>query len=572
MNRTFTLACIGLLASTLLPPGPRAQAQSAVAQDCSTPRRALLTWLGNLQSDNDYPRRAATCFQWRQAGVSAREHVELSRKLKAVLDQRGHYVDVEAIPDVPEVDSELLEHGRLQVLADLPELTLVHDAERWLISAETINEIEVLHGQTFDVDVESFVQQLPDWMRGELLPSLQVWQLLMLFAGLLLGLLIRALVARFVATQVAKLIQKQSRIQVDPDVVRRVGNPLGTLALTGVLWWVLPLLRLGVRFNQIAGIGLRVMSATATVILLYRLVDLGSDVFARRAAKTDTKLDDQIVPLIRKTLKVFVVAVGIIFILQNMDVDVGSLLAGVSLGGLAFTLAARDTVANLFGSVSIFADQPFQVGDWVLIEKHEGVVEEVGMRSTRIRTFRDSMISLPNSVVANAAVENYGLRRRRRVSMTLGLTYDSSADQIQAFCEGVRAILRGNKSVFQESYEVVFREFGTNALEVMVYFFLEVDTWTQELAERANIMLEIKRLAEAVQVEFAFPTQTLHLQTQAAPQPAPSRATPTRDELAEVIVGFGPGGETAMPTTPMITAGGFMPGAAIPHRSKQEKS
>ncbi len=245
--------------------------------------------------------------------------------------------------------------------------------------------------------------------------------------------------------------------------------------------------------------------------------------------------------------------------LQNLDVDVGSLLAGVSLGGLAFTLAARDTVANLFGSISIFADQPFQVGDWVLIDGHEGVVEEVGMRSTRIRTFYDSVIAIPNSVVANAAVDNYGQRRYRRCLVTLGLTYDTHPEQMQAFVEGVRAILKANPKVRQDSYEVHFKDFGNSALEVMLYFFFKVESFSDEMAQRQNVFLEVMRLADAIGVSFAFPTQTLHLETRAKETEIPGHPNPSKDELAQLAAAFGPGGERSQPDSGSLT-GGFLPG------------
>ncbi|MEM6959665.1 MAG: mechanosensitive ion channel domain-containing protein, partial [Myxococcota bacterium] len=214
-------------------------------------------------------------------------------------------------------------------------------------------------------------------------------------------------------------------------------------------------------------------------------------------------------------------------------------------------LAAKDTVANLFGSLSIFADQPFQVGDWVVIEGKEGTVEEVGMRSTRIRTFKESVVSIPNAVVANAAVDNFGQRRYRRCSLKLGLTYASSTDQLQAFVEGIRAILRANAHVRQDAYEVHFRDFGDSALEVVAYFFFTVNTWTEELRERQNVLLEIMRLSEALKVEFAFPTQTLHVLRDGEGK----SAAPAAEKLAAIAESFGPGGDRSNADSGSLTSG-----------------
>jgi MscS family membrane protein len=242
-----------------------------------------------------------------------------------------------------------------------------------------------------------------------------------------------------------------------------------------------------------------------------------------------------------------------------MDVDVGSLLAGASLGGLAFTLAARDTVANLFGSVSIFTDKPFQIGDWVVVSGYEGIVEEVGMRSTRIRTFYNSLVTMPNHIIANTTVDNYGARQYKRCFATLGVTYDTSPEQLQGMCEGIRAILAANPRVRKDFYEVHFSGFGSHALEIMVYFFFETDSWSDELHQRHNVFMEIVRLAKDLNVSFAFPTQSLHVESMAEPTAKRTGERPTEEALAAVVQGYGPRGERARPGGPRLTHG-FLPG------------
>jgi MscS family membrane protein len=250
-------------------------------------------------------------------------------------------------------------------------------------------------------------------------------------------------------------------------------------------------------------------------------------------------------------------------VLQNLEVDVASLIAGVSLGGLAFTLAARDTVANLFGSVSIFADQPFQVGDWVVMQGVEGVVEEVGMRSTRVRTFYRSVVSIPNAKVADGIVDNYGARDSRRTFITLGLQYDTTPEQMEAFCDGVRAILAANPAVKKDAYHVYFSGFGDSALNVMLYFFFVVDDWKDELRQRHLVFLEILRLASALRVQFAFPTRTLHLATRARETEVALPSPPTDAELGAAVLAFGPGGELARPGGPAISHGFYPASPAV---------
>jgi MscS family membrane protein len=283
------------------------------------------------------------------------------------------------------------------------------------------------------------------------------------------------------------------------------------------------------------------------VWLAYRLIDVLSEFMQVRAEATASKLDDQLVPLISKTLKVFVSIIGGIFILGNLDVDVGSLLAGLGLGGLAFALAAKDTVANLFGSAMIFIDKPFQIGDTVVLNGVEGTIEEVGFRTSRLRTAYDSQVTMPNALVVNAMVDNHGRRKYRRYKTVLGLTYDTPPEKVQAFCEGVRAILAGMAAVRKDLYRVEFVQFGASALEIEIICFFTVTSTDDEMAARTQVNLEMMRLAAHLGVAFAFPTQTVHVDTLAAPGSTrvPPPHEPDRAQLTQVIDGFGPGGGLA---------------------------
>jgi len=554
MRATTTI----LTFTTLLLWAAAARAQETPpAPDCSTPRRAAVTWLGNLQQGQERPGSAIECFDWAGAGVRGAMRAQRARELKRVLDVGGDWVKVDELPDT--LDAEGAQRVPLFSDERLPELYFVRKDGNWVMSAHSIQGIPQLVHDTLSVDVESFVDELPAWLRAEVIAGFAWWQLLGVLIAIFFSLLVRALVAFVVAKYGARLILRRGG-KADQTIVVKAARPIGTIAMAGVLWYVLPLLRLSVRVSMVANAGVRILAAVSAVIVLYRIVDLISEIFARRAEKTDTKLDDQLVPLVRKTLKVFVVVIGVIFVLQNMDVDVTSLLALGTVGGLAFSFAAQDTVANLFGSVSIFADRPFQVGDWVVIGDTEGIVEEVGMRSTRIRTFYNSVVTLPNSVIVKTPVDNYGERKFRRTSVTIGLTYDTTPEQMHAFCDGLRAIIQANPTTRKDYYEVHFKGFGDSGLEVMLYFFFKTDTWSEELRQRHNVYLEILRLADELGVAFAFPTRTVHVVTRAEPQAIPRHGAPPKEALRDAVLRFAPGGTLARPGGPTITAG-FMAGS-----------
>ncbi|MCZ7678883.1 MAG: mechanosensitive ion channel family protein [Sandaracinaceae bacterium] len=435
MRHCLVAAISAAILSTCAAPAARAQVVHPGEADCSTPRRALLTWLGNLQRGSEHPEQAVRCFDWEAARVAdPAERIDRARRFKRVLDARGLYVEMDDIPDeaAPDDVTRVVPFPN-----NLPDFGLVRRGEEWVIDAETIQHVPGWYDETFAFEIDHVLDALPEWTQEEALGAAW-WQWLGLALLLLSALLVRMVVSFAVETQGTKLLTSLVK-RLKPELLRRAALPIGTVAMTFFLMYAFPLLGFGVGVNRVVAFGLRAAAAVSSVLIVYRLVDVVSDVMAKRAERTATKLDDQLVPLVRKSLKVVTVVLGVIFVLQNMEVDVASLIAGVSLGGLAFTLAARDTVANLFGSLSIFADQPFQVGDWVVMQGVEGVVEEVGMRSTRVRTFYRSLVSIPNSKVADGIIDNYGARDSRRTFIKLGVQYDTTPEQMEAFCDGVRA-------------------------------------------------------------------------------------------------------------------------------------
>jgi len=199
-------------------------------------------------------------------------------------------------------------------------------------------------------------------------------------------------------------------------------------------------------------------------------------------------------------------------IIQELGVNVFSLVAGLGVGGLAIALAAKDTAANFFGSLMILFDRPFKKGDWIKVEDMEGTVEEIGFRSTRIRTFYDSQIIVPNSTMASSEIDNLGRRKFRRTVETLGLTYSTSKAQLEDFVNGVKSILKEHPKTKDEKSYVSFKRFGDSALEVLLYFFLDVDGYESELVAKEEIYTQIKVLAESLNVDFAFPSQSVYIE------------------------------------------------------------
>jgi len=253
----------------------------------------------------------------------------------------------------------------------------------------------------------------------------------------------------------------------------------------------------------------------ASIILgawfLLRLLDGMSAYFAARARQTESPLDDQLVPFVTKTLKIFIVITAVLVVAQNMGYSVSGLIASLGIGGIAVAMAARDTIANVFGSIMILVDRPFTVGDWIRASEFEGVVEEIGFRSTRIRTFEKTLINVPNSSLANMVIDNIDARSVRRVKMRIGLTYDTTPAQMKAAIRGIEEILQNHPGVDRDFSLVKFDEFADSSLSIFLYYFTASKAWEEYLQVRQEVNLAIMQLLEGLGLEFAFPSRTVYL-------------------------------------------------------------
>ena len=227
-----------------------------------------------------------------------------------------------------------------------PDIFVERIGNDWLWSARTVARIPEIYRTVFVIDTQGFVRSLPSWMQAKVL-GMAAWQFVALLALLILALLVRVMTRGIFRVQ-ASLTMRKFKIVADDALLTQVGNPLGTLVASGLAIFVMPLLLLPVKFNQLLLLGLRLACAISAVVALYRVVDLLTAWLEQRANLTDTKLDDQLVPLARRAMKIFIVSIGTVFVLQNMNYDVASLIAGLGIGGLAFALAAKDTHCQPF--------------------------------------------------------------------------------------------------------------------------------------------------------------------------------------------------------------------------------
>ncbi len=249
---------------------------------------------------------------------------------------------------------------------------------------------------------------------------------------------------------------------------------------------------------------------------LYRLVDVIEYYLQRIVSRTETKLDDMLVPIVRKALRVTIAIIAALFIAESiLGADqIKTILLSAGVGGIAVALAAKDTIANFFGSITIFADRPFQIDELVKIGDHFGPVEDVGFRSTRIRTLQGHLVTVPNSMIANSIVENIGKRPFIRRTSNITITYDSGHTKAKRAVEIIKEILADVPEINIDPNKpprVYFNEFNDWSLNIyMSYWVKPADYWLyQEVNQRVN--LEMMKHFEAEKIEFAFPSQTLYV-------------------------------------------------------------
>ncbi len=336
-------------------------------------------------------------------------------------------------------------------------------------------------------------------------------QMVMAFGFILAGFILRAVLNSIVAHRLIALAEK-TETEADDVASAAIVSPLGLiLPVVGVYLAVRTMLSARPEWVVTSDKIFMVVSVLVITWTLFKLTDALTILLNELAAKTDSKLDDQVVPLVRKALKIFMAILAFILIAQNLGYSVSGLLAGLGIGGLALAMASKDTLANLFGSIMILIDRPFHVGDWITFPGGDGVVEEVGMRSTRIRTFAKTVVSIPNQALANATVENHSLMPKRRIKFTLGVTYESTVDQVSGLVARIEQYLKSNPDIDQEFMLVKFTTFNDSSLDIFVYCFTVTTDWTKHLSVRQDVNLKTMSLVEEMGMSIAYPTQTVHL-------------------------------------------------------------
>ncbi len=351
-------------------------------------------------------------------------------------------------------------------------------------------------------------------LQSEALLGLTLWQLSVATALVILSIFCRGLV-RMLFRIVLRRWAAPQKASWAADLHALMPGPTGVFLR--VLLWVAAVRMLElpvepVNVQQFVLTGLWLAIGLAGVWTLFRLTDCASRWATRASDRTESKLDDQLVPLLSRVFKVVIFAVVGVMGVERMGFSVTSLVASLGLGGLALALAAKDTVSNVFGSLVVFADRPFQIDDWIEIDGIEGVVEEVGIRTTRVRRFDKSIATIPNARLTGTTIFNYSKRPSRRIRLNVGIAYTASSDQLEQLVEGFRSMMRKMPDIDQEGIQSFVHAYSDSSIDLLVQCWTKSPDHGDYMAAKERVLLEVLRLVEKRGLKIAFPTRTVYLE------------------------------------------------------------
>jgi MscS family membrane protein len=352
---------------------------------------------------------------------------------------------------------------------------------------------------------------LLDYLLSVDLLGLDLWQLLAAIGVVVLGLAIQGLLFdRLVAPLREAFASTETKL--DGLFLKKTRRPFNWLVRLLALYLGLVILDLPDAADRAVDLAAITFGTLLVAWLLFCAIDVLIHALETYTDETDSEIDDQLVPIVRRILRFALVSIAILAVIQQWGYNVGSLLAGLGIGGLAFALAARNMLSNWFGALMIFTDRPFQIGEWVETDFGTGAIEEVGLRSTRIRTYDRKQVVVPNSEMTSTAVTNLTARDRRQIHAELGLVYDTTHDQLTSILEEIRTLLDEHDEVWDDDWRVFFVEYGDSALVIELSCFTEDPDLTDYRQLREELFLEIMRIVEENGSDFAFPTRAIHME------------------------------------------------------------
>ncbi|MBO7107911.1 MAG: mechanosensitive ion channel family protein [Verrucomicrobia bacterium] len=356
-----------------------------------------------------------------------------------------------------------------------------------------------------------FIDMIPGFdteIRG-----IPLWQYVGFLSYLILAFIVAKVIVAVLFSRLRKCFPQTDESKLSQIVLAHVCKPV-QLILSVIL------LKIGLELcssvyhwpDWMMGMLNKVLVVAVAVSVTYTIIKLVDIYFAIWGQKKeiDPMFKSQVIPLLNRVVKCAIILVSLLMITSNLGINISSVLAVGSVGGLAFSLAFQDLLNNMFSGIVIFLDKPFQLGDRIVVEGRDGVVESIGLRSTRIRSFLDGyLVSIPNKTICNTLIENISKRPSIKTEINIGVTYGTSADKLKRAIDLVSEVYRNNPQTV--NLVVNFNKFNDFALNIQVVHWNKAIAWALYVKNIESMNLELKHRFDEEQIEFAYPTQTLYM-------------------------------------------------------------
>ena len=530
---------------------------SPIPEDFASPRATIATFLLYAnQAVNDPENETALLQVFRTMDVPSTAGMErdsMAVKLLGFFNGLGE-IDVETMaPGLPEVEADRL--SRFEFFPNNPypatrgmirraifdtggreppaSVVLVRtDSGEWKFSSETMDDVGrlwswvevrgVQHGVDIrEISASEYLRDrfIPQALKGQFILGFELWQ----WVGLALILFVAALcdrLSRLALRPGARWLTRRAIGEINEAVAQATLRPVGML-LGALIFWAL------LRPLGLVGLPLVVLVVAVKLVIVFSaawtvwaITDLLAEASLQRTKAHELSIDNMIIPLLRRTAKLLILAFSLVYTASALDINLLPLLGSLGIAGLAISFAAQDIVKNIFGGVTIFLDRPFKTGDQVKYGGYDGFVEHIGFRSTKVKTFAGHLVTIPNGVLTSEAVENVFSRTTIMRSFSVTITYDTPREKVEQAVELIQGILEedGIRESINPTIDgsvwsplVRFDKFNADSLNIFVMYWHEPPSWYTQMAHTQQVNLRIFEEFEKAGIEFAFPTQTLHI-------------------------------------------------------------
>ncbi|SCY33706.1 mechanosensitive ion channel family protein [Alkaliphilus peptidifermentans] len=338
-------------------------------------------------------------------------------------------------------------------------------------------------------------------------------KIIIFFAIIIIAIILRKIFAKTILQGLLKLTSK-TKTNVDTEIVKAAEKPLKMFLIVFGFYLAFRSLELPQNYNLTLT---QVLRSCIIILIAWGLINFSktiSELMLKTMNKCEVQIEGIFVPFISKGIKILIIVLATSIVADEWGFDVNGFIAGLGIGGLAFALAAKDTIANIFGGLVLTMDKPFSIGDWICTPNLEGTVEEISFRSTKVRTFAHAIVHVPNSTLVNQPITNWSRMGKRRITFNLGVEYSTSITKLRNCVAEIKDMLVNNKDIHKDTIFVTFDKFNNSSLDIFIYCFTVTTNWGEFLEAKQDVNINILDILEKNGVSVAFPSRTLYMKSE----------------------------------------------------------